>query len=109
MLNAFVNLRTHTNFSLSEGMLTSKYIAEFCKTNLQPACGISDTSNLFGVFEFSEALYLAGVQPIIGMQINLKDNLYKKSNEIIVFAKNKIGYNSFEYANSSRKITTRSF
>ena len=57
MLNAFVNLRTHTNFSLSEGMLTSKYIAEFCKTNLQPACGISDTSNLFGVFEFSEALY----------------------------------------------------
>ncbi len=92
MLNAFVNLRTHTNFSLSEGMLTSKYIAEFCKTNLQPACGISDTSNLFGVFEFSEALFLAGVQPIIGMQINLKDNLYKKSNEIIVFAKNKIGY-----------------
>ena len=53
----FVNLRTHTNYSLSEGMLTSNYIADFCVNDKQPACAITDTSNLFGAFEFSEKLF----------------------------------------------------
>ncbi len=89
----FVNLRTHTNYSLSEGMLTSDYIAEFCNKDLQPACAISDTSNLFGVFEFSEKLFSKGVQPIIGMQINLQDDyLDQKPNEVVLIVKNKIGY-----------------
>ena len=43
----FVNLRTHTNYSLSEGMLTSNYIADFCVNDMQPACAITDTSNLY--------------------------------------------------------------
>ena len=77
MTSNFVNLRTHTNYSLSEGMLTSNYIAEFCKKDLQPACCITDTSNLFGVFEFSEKLFSNGIQPIIGMQINLFDKIRK--------------------------------
>ena len=76
MISNFVNLRTHTNYSLSEGMLTSDYISKFCKNNLQPACAISDTSNLFGVFEFSEKLLSQGIQPLIGMQINIFDNNY---------------------------------
>ena len=53
----FINLRTHTNYSLSEGMLTSNYIADFCVNDMQPACAITDTSNLFGAFEFSEKLF----------------------------------------------------
>ena len=69
----FVNLRTHTNYSLSEGMLTSNYIADFCRQDLQPACAITDTSNLFGAFEFSEKLFSSGIQPIIGMQVNVYD------------------------------------
>ena len=32
----FVNLRTHTNYSLSEGMLTSNYIVDFCINDMQP-------------------------------------------------------------------------
>ena len=62
----FINLRTHTNYSLSEGMLTSSYIANFCLNDVQPACAITDTSNLFGAFEFSEKLFSSGIQPIIG-------------------------------------------
>ena len=73
MLNTFIHLRTHTNYSLSEGMLTADYIANFCKDEKQPACAITDTSNLFGVFEFSVKLFANGIQPIIGMQINLSD------------------------------------
>ena len=67
----FINLRTHTNYSLAEGMLTSNYVADFCVNDMQPACAITDTSNLFGAFEFSEKLFSSGVQPIIGMQVNV--------------------------------------
>ena len=88
----FVNLRTHTNYSLSEGMLTSEYISEFCKKNLQPACAISDTSNLFGVFEFSEKLFSNGIQPLVGMQINIFDQHFDElPNEVVLIAKNEIG------------------
>ena len=93
MLNTFIHLRTHTNYSLSEGMLTADYIANFCKDEKQPACAITDTSNLFGVFEFSVKLLANGIQPIIGMQINLSDEYYSdNSNEIVLISKNEIGY-----------------
>ena len=93
MTSNFVNLRTHTNYSLSEGMLTSNYIAEFCKRDLQPACCITDTSNLFGVFEFSEKLFYNGIQPIIGMQINLFDKYFNENpNEVVLISKNEKGY-----------------
>jgi len=100
--NCFVNLRVHTNHSLSEGMLTANYIANFCKNDLQPACAITDTSNLFGVFEFSEKLSFQGIQPLIGIQINLIDDYLQKFNEIVLIAKNENGY--LNLVNLSNKI-----
>ncbi len=89
----FVNLRTHTNFSLSEGMLTSNYIADFCVNDMQPACAITDTSNLFGAFEFSEKLFSSGIQPIIGMQVNVYDQYFDgKHFELVLLAKSMEGY-----------------
>ena len=89
----FINLRTHTNYSLAEGMLTSNYIADFCVNDMQPACAITDTSNLFGAFEFSEKLFSSGVQPIIGMQVNVYDKYFdSKHFELVLLAKSEEGY-----------------
>ena len=89
----FINLRTHTNYSLAEGMLTSNYIADFCVNDMQPACAITDTSNLFGAFEFSEKLFSSGVQPIIGMQVNVFDKYFdSKHFELVLLAKTEEGY-----------------
>ncbi len=89
----FINLRTHTNYSLSEGMLTSNYIAEFCIKDMQPACAITDTSNLFGAFEFSEKLFSSGIKPIIGMQVNVYDKYFDgKHFELVLLAKSMEGY-----------------
>ncbi len=89
----FINLRTHTNYSLSEGMLTSNYIANFCVNDMQPACAITDTSNLFGAFEFSEKLFSSGIQPIIGMQVNVFDKYFDgKHFELVLLAKSEEGY-----------------
>ena len=89
----FVNLRTHTNFSLSEGMLTANYISDFCVNDMQPACAITDTSNLFGAFEFSEKLFSSGIQPIIGMQVNVYDKFFDGRHfELVLLAKSEEGY-----------------
>ena len=89
----FVNLRTHTNYSLAEGMLTSNYIVDFCLNDMQPACAITDTSNLFGAFEFSEKLFSSGIQPIIGMQVNVYDRYFDgKHFELALLAKSEEGY-----------------
>ncbi len=89
----FVNLRTHTNYTLSEGMLTTNYIVDFCTNDMQPACAITDTSNLFGAFEFSEKLFASGIQPIIGMQVNVYDKYFDgKHFELVLLAKSEEGY-----------------
>ncbi len=72
----FIHLRTHSAFSLSEGALPVKALAKLAVANDMPALAIADTNNLFGALEFSETLAGAGVQPIIGMslQVDLGDN-----------------------------------
>ena len=65
----FVHLHVHSAFSLLEGALTIKKLAELAKADKQPAMALTDTSNLFGALEFSEKFAESGVQPIVGATI----------------------------------------
>ena len=67
----FVHLRVHTAYSLSEGAIRIKQIADLCKRHRMPAVAITDSNNLFGALEFSQAVGGAGIQPIIGCQLAL--------------------------------------
>ena len=62
----FVHLRVKSAFSLLEGAIRSKELAKLCTDNAMPAVAVTDVNNLFGVFEISETLLKAGVQPIVG-------------------------------------------
>ncbi len=94
MKNLFVHLRVHSNFSLSEGMLSFDYLSEFCVKNNQPAIAITDTSNMFGVLEFSIKMVSNGIQPIIGIQVNISGstNFENSIGEVVLIAKNETGY-----------------
>ena len=94
MKNIFVHLRIHSNFSLAEGMLSIDYLSEFCKKNNQPAIAITDTSNMFGALEFSINMVSNGIQPIIGMQVNISSSIDSENSvgEVVLIAKNEIGY-----------------
>jgi DNA polymerase-3 subunit alpha len=72
----FVHLRTHTAYSLSEGALPIKTLAGLAKDAKMPAVAITDTGNLFGALEFSDAMAEKGVQPIIGctLKVDLAEN-----------------------------------
>ncbi|MBL0849344.1 MAG: DNA polymerase III subunit alpha [Candidatus Liberibacter ctenarytainae] len=67
----FVHLRVHSSYSLLEGALPLKVILQKMKDDQQPAIAITDTNNLFGALEFSHEAVLAGVQPIIGCQLDI--------------------------------------
>ena len=62
----FVHLRVHSAYSLSEGAITPKALAELAKRNEMPAVAVTDTGNLFGAMEFAGYAKDAGVQPIAG-------------------------------------------
>ena len=94
MKNTFIHLRVHSNFSLAEGMLSFDYLSNFCLKYNQPAIAITDTSNLFGVLEFSLEMIAKGVQPIIGIQVEIASSNTDEINigEVVLIAKNEDGY-----------------
>ncbi len=67
----FIHLRVHSAYSLSEGAVTIKQMAALAAKNAMPAVAITDTGNLFGALEFSDALVEKAIQPIIGLAIKV--------------------------------------
>ena len=94
MKQNFIHLRNHSNFSLAEGMLSFDYLSKFCIENSQPAIAITDTSNMFGVLEFSLKMVSLGIQPIIGIQVEIAESSFDEINvgEVVLIAKNDQGY-----------------
>jgi len=67
----FIHLRLHTEYSLLEGAIHVKKLPAMCRDNNMPAVAVTDTNNMFAALEFSVTASEAGVQPIIGCQIDL--------------------------------------
>jgi DNA polymerase-3 subunit alpha len=62
----FVHLRVKSAYSLLEGAVRPKELAKLARDGGMPAVAVTDVNNMFGVFEISETLAKAGVQPIVG-------------------------------------------
>ena len=86
----FVHLRLHSAYSLAESTLRIKQLAALVSGDRQPAAAITDTNNMFGALEFSQAMVAAGVQPIIGTQMTLSDS--DGNGEVVLLAMDATGY-----------------
>ncbi|WP_149537372.1 DNA polymerase III subunit alpha [Siccirubricoccus phaeus] len=69
--SAFIHLHVHSSYSLSEGAIKAEKLATLAKEAGMPAVALTDSANLFGALEFSQACSGKGVQPIIGCQLFL--------------------------------------
>ncbi len=89
----FIHLRVHSAYSLSEGAIKVEKVAALAAEGRMPAVAITDTANLFGALEFSQACAAKGVQPIIGCQIFLTrdDNPRLPPDQIVLLAQNETG------------------
>ena len=67
----FVHLRVHSAYSLLEGALTIPRVVSLAAADKAPALALTDSNNLFGALEFSEAMAGAGIQPIVGCTLAL--------------------------------------
>src|SRR5215471_4614819 len=70
-IEPFVHLRVHSAYSLLEGALTIQKLAALARADGVPALALTDSNNLFGALEFSEAMAEVGIQPIIGVTLSL--------------------------------------
>ena len=67
----FIHLRTHTEYSLLEGAVPVKKLIGLCEKARMPAVAVTDSNNLFAALEFSVTAKTAGLQPIVGCQIDI--------------------------------------
>ncbi len=67
----FIHLRCHTEHSLLEGAVPVKKLVKLAAAAEMPAIAVTDTNNMFCALEFSALAREAGLQPIIGCQIEL--------------------------------------
>ncbi|MDE2184499.1 MAG: DNA polymerase III subunit alpha [Alphaproteobacteria bacterium] len=68
----FVHLRVKSAFSLLEGAVRPKELAKLARDAAMPAVAVADVNNLFGVFEITDTLAKAGVQPIVGCLLSVE-------------------------------------
>ncbi|AHC73744.1 DNA polymerase III alpha subunit [Candidatus Endolissoclinum faulkneri L5] len=74
----FIHLRVHSAYSMAEGAIHVNEIVRLAKQNAMPAVAITDSSNMFGALEFAVTASNEGVQPIVGVQLNISPTIDTK-------------------------------
>jgi DNA-directed DNA polymerase III PolC len=68
----FIPLTIHSAYSLQEGLSTPEEIVQAARANGTPALGLTDHRTLTGSVEFVLACHQSGIQPILGLEIDLE-------------------------------------
>jgi DNA polymerase-3 subunit alpha len=69
---SFVHLRVKSAYSLLEGAVRPKELDKLSAGMDMPAVAVTDSDNLFGVYELADLLGRAGVQHIVGTLLSLE-------------------------------------
>jgi DNA polymerase III subunit alpha len=104
----FVHLRVHSAYSLSEGAIKADKIPVLARHAGMPAVAITDTANLFGALEFSQACAAKGIQPIMGCQVALAraDNPRLPPEPLVLLAQDAAGLNNLQRLSSRGFLDT---
>ncbi|MDY7104535.1 MAG: DNA polymerase III subunit alpha [Actinomycetota bacterium] len=68
MPDSFVHLHVHTEYSMLDGAARVDDVVAKAAADGQPAIGITDHGNMYGVLDFYEACRKAEIKPIIGLE-----------------------------------------
>ena len=104
----FVHLRVHSAYSLSEGAIKVEKIPLLARNAGMPAIAITDSGNLFGALEFSQACATKGIQPIIGCQVALAraDNPRLPPDPLVLLAQDATGLANLQRLSSHGFLET---
>ncbi|MEO0773659.1 MAG: DNA polymerase III subunit alpha [Pseudomonadota bacterium] len=102
----FIHLRVHTEYSLLEGAMRLKKLPGLCAKAGMPAVAVTDTNNMFSALEFAVGAQAAGVQPIMGCQVDLAfmsaapGEKPRPPAPVVLLAQNEAGYENLMKLNS---------
>ncbi len=72
-MTAFVHLRLHTEYSLSDGIVRVPQLMEATAAAHMPAVALTDECNLFAMVKFYRAAQAKGIKPIVGVDVRLRE------------------------------------
>ncbi len=102
----FIHLRVHTEYSLLEGAVPVKKLIAAATSMAMPAVAVTDTNNLFAALEFSVLAKGAGLQPIVGCQVDLAydppqpGERPRRPAPVVLLAQSEAGYRNLMKLNS---------
>jgi DNA polymerase-3 subunit alpha len=67
----YIHLTAHSAYSLQEGLILPTELVQAAQANGMPALGLTDHRLLTGSIEFTQACKEAGIQPILGLEIDM--------------------------------------
>ncbi|MBL4627241.1 MAG: DNA polymerase III subunit alpha [Roseicyclus sp.] len=103
----FIHLRLHSEYSLLEGAMKVKKLPGMVADAGMPAVAVTDTNNMFCALEFSETAARAGVQPIVGCQIDVEYEVAAPGEKprapaaVVLLAQDRRGYEHLMKLNSA--------
>ena len=103
----FIHLRVHTEYSLLEGAVRLKKLPKLCADVGMPAVAVTDTNNMFSALEFSVTASGAGIQPIMGCQVDFGSAQAAPGEKtqppapLVLLAQNERGYENLMKLNSA--------
>ncbi len=105
--SSFIHLRVHTEYSLLEGAVRLKSLPQLCADVGMPAVAVTDTNNMFNALEFSVSAQGAGVQPIVGCQVDVQfddaalGEAPQRPAPVVLLAQSRAGYEGLMQINSA--------
>lgn len=92
-MTQFIHLKVHSEFSLVDSTIRIKSLVKQCASHGMPAIAITDVCNFYGLIKFYQAAQGAGIKPIVGADLWIKDEHDPNHvSAITVLAMNNTGY-----------------
>jgi len=93
MTQAFVHLHLHTEYSMVDSVVRIGPLMEKVAASGMPAVALTDQSNLFALVKFYKAALAAGVKPIAGVDLWLRnEEQVNQPHRLILLAQDATGY-----------------
>jgi DNA polymerase-3 subunit alpha len=99
MVDKFVHLHNHTEYSLLDGALRIENLIQQAKKYNMPAVAMTDHGVLYGMYEFYKKAKKNNIKPIIGCEVYVSptdrfDKSVRNSYHLVLLAENNKGYHN---------------
>jgi DNA polymerase III subunit alpha len=94
-VGSFVHLQVHSEYSLLDGAIRIPQLISTCKERGDTAVALTDNGNMFGAIDFYFGAKEQGLNPILGCEIYLTEDMsvkHKSSERLILLCQNYEGY-----------------